>query len=303
VHEELRELYEADQGDRRAEPPPPGVVERDAWRRRRVAELLDAGAVQEGEDFHHAAMVFQHGDRLEDYWRAHELAGRAAELGYRRGRWLAAAAYDRWLMHQGRPQKYGTQYRVDGDRWVLHEVDPATTDAERAEWDVPPLAEARQRAERMSAERPPKVGGMVGAETLKVFRHAGLTLQIVRMPSDQSAPGLPPAEPLRADDVVPWLPEGLFPRRIGLGCVAVRGPDELVVGWHRSHRSEVLIAWRDEDGPVPDPEPVEVGGSPAIVCRGERGTWVLATRPDGQPWTVSGLLPLDELLRVAASLP
>ena len=32
----------------------------------------------------------------------------------------------------GLPQKYGTQYRSAGDRWVLHEVDPATSDEERA---------------------------------------------------------------------------------------------------------------------------------------------------------------------------
>jgi hypothetical protein len=61
-------------------------------------------------------------------------------------RWLAAAAYDRWLMTGGLPQKYGTQYRFAKGRWVLHEVDPTTSDGERARWDVPPLAEALRRA-------------------------------------------------------------------------------------------------------------------------------------------------------------
>jgi transposase len=66
--------------------------------------------LQAPEDYFHAAMVFQHGETLDDFWRAHELAKRGAELGHPNCRWLTAAAYDRWLMNQGKPQKYGTQY-------------------------------------------------------------------------------------------------------------------------------------------------------------------------------------------------
>ena len=83
-------------------------------------------------------MLCQHGEVLDHWWRAHELAKRAAELGHQRGRWLAAAAYDRWLMRQGRPQKFGTQGVPDGPNgWRRWPCDPATTDAKRAEWDVP----------------------------------------------------------------------------------------------------------------------------------------------------------------------
>jgi hypothetical protein len=91
-------------------------------------------------------MVFQHGTTVDDYWQAHELALKAAEMGYRKARWLAAAAYDRWLMHQGQPQKYGTQYRAEAGAWTLWKVDPSTTDEERARWDVPTLEEAKRRA-------------------------------------------------------------------------------------------------------------------------------------------------------------
>lgn len=83
--------------------------------------------------------------------RAHQLAKRAAELGSTQpARWLAAAAYDRWLMTGGRPQKYGTQYRSADGHWVLHEVDPATSDEERTRWDVPALAAALRRADQMT---------------------------------------------------------------------------------------------------------------------------------------------------------
>src|SRR6266704_739264 len=90
-----------------------------------------------------------------NFWKAHELAMRGAELGHPTCRWLAAAAYDRWLMNQGKPQKYGTQYVTREGRWVLYEVDPTTTDAERGDWNVPPLAESLQRAEEMNQTMPP----------------------------------------------------------------------------------------------------------------------------------------------------
>jgi hypothetical protein len=35
-------------------------------------------------------------------------------------------------------------------KWVLWDVDASVTDAQREEWNVPPLAEARARAERMN---------------------------------------------------------------------------------------------------------------------------------------------------------
>jgi hypothetical protein len=67
-------------------------------------------------------------------------------------KWLAAAAWDRTLVRLGKPQRYGTQFRVgkDGLR-VLELVDPTVTDEERAEWNVPPLEEARKRENRMNA--------------------------------------------------------------------------------------------------------------------------------------------------------
>jgi hypothetical protein len=58
-------------------------------------------------------------------------------------------------MSQGKPQKYGTQYRAESGRGMLYEVDPRTTAEERAEWNVPPLDAARARAEKLTRENPP----------------------------------------------------------------------------------------------------------------------------------------------------
>jgi hypothetical protein len=157
VHQELRALFDEDQADRRGAFPA-DLPERDQRRRRRVEQLLAQGSLVDPDDLFHAAMVFQHGGGDRAYYlRAHELAKRAAELGSTGcARWLAAAAYDRWLMTGGLPQRYGTQYRSVNRRWVLHEVDPTTSDEERARWDVPPLAEALRRADQMSCDDPPQ---------------------------------------------------------------------------------------------------------------------------------------------------
>ena len=62
-----------------------------------------------------------------------------------RARALAATAYDRVRMLEGRPQKFGTQFSERNGQRELWPVDPSTTDSERAKWGLPTLAELRQR--------------------------------------------------------------------------------------------------------------------------------------------------------------
>jgi hypothetical protein len=163
MNDELRALYLEDQADRGADMPLPELQARDTARRARVEQLLNAAAVQTADDHFHAAMVLQHGPAAEHAWRAHVLARAAAQLGVPgAGQWyqaraLAAAAYDRWLVQQGRPQKYGTQYQAREGRWELYQVDPSTTDAERAEWGVAPLHQAIAQAVERTALDPPRV--------------------------------------------------------------------------------------------------------------------------------------------------
>lgn len=163
---ELRAIFDADQTERR-EGVQPGTGDRDEERLARVLKLIEDGSVRTAEDHIHAAMVLQHSPvvvgfedaRRDNYLRAHDLAMRAAELGHPKGRWLAAATYDRWLMAGNEPQKFGTQYHADGGRWALWPVDPATTDEGRAAWDVPRLATARKRADDMTRLSPPRRRG------------------------------------------------------------------------------------------------------------------------------------------------
>jgi len=153
-NEELQLIFESDQEDR-SPPDWERIRTEDPKRRARVAELLQAGAARTGADFLHAAMVFQHGRTPEDYLQAKELALRAVELGRADAKWLAAAAEDRYLMVSGQPQKFGTQFRAKGGAWVLHDVDPSTSDTDRASMGVPTLAAQQERAREMTHEAPP----------------------------------------------------------------------------------------------------------------------------------------------------
>ena len=150
INRELEHLVRADspQGDAgrpaaRAPGPPiaPNVF---ATRRARVAEIVAAGGAKLADDYVHAATVFYRADTAADAARAHELALTALERDPEsdEAKWLVAAAEDRRLKHEGKPQKYGTQFATSGGKRVLWNVDPAISDAERERWGVPSLAEA-----------------------------------------------------------------------------------------------------------------------------------------------------------------
>lgn len=147
---EIQRMFKEDQADRSPPPPTPegwkAVSERDNQRRARAKELLKEGALKNGADYLAAAFIFQHGGTLENYAMARELGAEAARRGHPGGLWIAAAAWDRWLMHAGKPQRFGTQYKIDPRtrQATLYEVDPSVTDEERERWGFPPLAEIPQ---------------------------------------------------------------------------------------------------------------------------------------------------------------
>lgn len=159
INPELFQLFQADQAERDRHPvydsPDYHTLRaRDALRRQRVKQIVAAGQAVTPQDHYYAALVLHHGGELPDVWQAHTLAKTAAQAGYRPARWLTAATLDRWLMLQGRPQKYGTQIVPDGVRQRVWDVDPATSDAERAEWDVRPLEQQHARAAQLSRTEP-----------------------------------------------------------------------------------------------------------------------------------------------------
>ena len=93
-----------------------------------------------------------HSDRIEDLWQAYQSGLKSIEKGFDKAKKFTAAAYDKWLMYQGKPQKYGLQIVPDGQCLRLWDVDPSTTDDERAKWSVPSLQELHKNASAASEQ-------------------------------------------------------------------------------------------------------------------------------------------------------
>jgi len=152
---ELARLMQEDQADRTPDDPKSIdwkiVGPRDAARLKRVKELYAQNQLKTGGDYYHAAMILQHSDVADDFLLAHELCVAAISKGDARGKWLAAASEDRFLMNIGRPQRFATQFRCDGPncKFQLYKVDEVVTDELRSVLDVPSLAEAKAREARM----------------------------------------------------------------------------------------------------------------------------------------------------------
>lgn len=162
--DEIKRLYDEDQKDRIEklwERDEKLMQERDNARLQRVLELIAKNQLKTPADRLHAAMILQHGYETKHYELAHELSKQAADDGYVPEKdevdplWLAAAAKDRSLMSQGRPQLYGTQFRKDSadGSWYLYEVDPTVTDEERARFHIKPLGEAQKRVGELNKEK------------------------------------------------------------------------------------------------------------------------------------------------------
>jgi hypothetical protein len=313
MNTELQALYEQDQADRCVffeqldTEQLQQVRERDRARRQLVEELVRSEALQTGEDYFHAAMVFQHGETLDDYLRAHELAKRGAELGHPDCLWLTAAAYDRWLAHQGKPQKYGTQYTSrDDEPYRLWDVDPTTTDEERAAWNVPPLAEALRQAEELSREKEARrkqgVLPQRGAQRLAMLEAAGLRVEIIANDERFVHPVPAQEQPIREELPAPErFPEGWKLYRVGEGYGATTADGQEVMHWHRVQHP-LMYAWGEQE--VPQLEAIQLGEQPAVLIRSSSPAFTQLFLQLGEAYyVVEGQVALDELVQLAAIIP
>src|SRR5262249_16434855 len=105
---------------------------------------------------------------------------------------------------------------------------------------------------------------------------------------------------------LPGLPEGarLAPAGDGVAGVAPAGRTVTWVPRPMSADEPVLIGWNDEQG-APRVEGIEVAGAPAALVESTAtGTrWLVLPAGPDRGWLVTGSLPREDLLRVAASLP
>lgn len=151
---EMTALFDADQGDRRAANIDWSVVgPADERRRARTQQLIDAGALHSGDDFLHAAFVFQHGGGSDAFLKAHLLAMVAIARGNRGAIWIASATLDRYLQSIGQAQVTGTQFMIRDGKASQDPYNRALlSDALRQALNVPPLAEQEEQRKRF--ERP-----------------------------------------------------------------------------------------------------------------------------------------------------
>jgi hypothetical protein len=147
-------IFDADQADRRETPIDWTIVGKaDAARRSEVEKLLASGQLHTGEDYVHAAFVFQHGDNPRDYLLAHTLAMVAATKREPNAIWIASATLDRYLQMIGQPQIFGTQFKTPKDGAVTQEpYDRALiSDALRVQLHVDTLAEQEAQRSKIQA--------------------------------------------------------------------------------------------------------------------------------------------------------
>jgi len=154
---EMQQIYEADQKPRQnwlslSNEQQAAIGREDAERRGQTQTLLAEGRLHTGEDFKRAALVFQHGSTPDDYMVAHTLGMVAVANGDGSALWIASATLDRYLQSIGKPQVYGTQFKMKPDHSATQE--PYDTrlisDALRRQLGVPLLAAQQRQFEKFS---------------------------------------------------------------------------------------------------------------------------------------------------------
>lgn len=114
--------------------------------RQRIFELLANNQITSATGKAYAAIILQHTPKIgktanpykstnpENHLLSYYLNKSAYEMGYHDAGWYSGAAMDRYLLSQGKPQKYGTHWRLNdtGTRYVMDPLDPNTTDTQRA---------------------------------------------------------------------------------------------------------------------------------------------------------------------------
>ena len=101
------------------------IDEEDRQRRIKVLGFIQQGQIHSPRNLVYSAYIFQHGDCPAHYLFGNRLAEIAMQADYQDAKWIYAASMDRYLMHIGENQKYGTQYTWINGEFQLYPVDPA----------------------------------------------------------------------------------------------------------------------------------------------------------------------------------
>lgn len=135
---------EAERADRSASAK--SVLDRDEARVAQMVKYDSKGELCTVEDRWYAAWVMTQADKLDTLERAYALANETMEAHYANGPWLVAFTFDLKRVRGGFRQAYGTQTQVnERNQRCLVEVEPNITDADRAKYKQPPIADAYRK--------------------------------------------------------------------------------------------------------------------------------------------------------------
>ena len=117
IDEKLQYAYKTDQSDRKQLRSFIGLFskleERDDQRLTQVKQLSHNRSLLKPIDKFYAAFIYHHSDNSTDYEVASKLSAQAAESeqlqDHYQVQWLKKAAYDRYMVSIGKPEKYNTQ--------------------------------------------------------------------------------------------------------------------------------------------------------------------------------------------------
>jgi len=127
INIELEKLYYEDKKEREefndSKESLKTLEKHDRLRLQKVKRLLPYVDTAEIWNCHYLAYLLIHGETTEDYQLAQEYAKMAVDMGSSVTKWLYAATLDRWLVSQGKPQKFGTQYKIVNGKKELFPVD------------------------------------------------------------------------------------------------------------------------------------------------------------------------------------
>jgi hypothetical protein len=150
---ELQKIAEEDQADRKTLPLSPGVSARDRARRKRVGEIFGEGCLNTLPDYVASALVFQHGDRPDHFFQTFLWSKRAVELGDSSQKQMMGWGIDRYLVHTGHKQLFGSQVTKDESNpcWCMEPVEKSFPDSMRIAYQLHPLEEVFTGIDKMNA--------------------------------------------------------------------------------------------------------------------------------------------------------
>lgn len=129
----------------------------------------------------------------------------------------------------------------------------------------------------------------------------------------EAMPAQAPLEDDRPHPLPAHLPPGLLPRRLGQAYCAVDQAGAFQVTWIELHLpagATLSLPWNLDEGPAPAMQGFRFMGREAVAVSAawsavsaERLPLVITRAGPDSCWLVGGRLPIEELARVAVSLP